>query len=81
MSEVAMIKFKLTGGSQETVELAYEEKRTVGEYLEDLGELFDSPAENFKMVFKGKILTWKVTAEQAKLKHGTVMVVLNTVGK
>jgi hypothetical protein len=32
-------------------------------------------------VFKGKVLNWKTTAENAKLKDGTVMVVINTTKK
>jgi hypothetical protein len=76
-----MIKFKLTTGQQECVELAYEAERTVGQYVEDLAELYDAPAEDFKLVFKGKILTWKDTAAKLKLQGGTVMVVLNTVKK
>jgi len=30
-----------------------------------------------KLVHKGKILNWKVTAQAANIKEGTVMVVLN----
>ena len=49
--------------------------------MEDLGELFDVAVEDVKLVFKGKILNWKTTAEQAKIKSGTVMVVLSKTKK
>ena len=40
--------------------------------------MFDVEAEDFKLVFKGKILTWKQNAEEVKIKNGTVMVVVNS---
>jgi hypothetical protein len=58
----AMIKFKLTTGSQDTIELAYEPTKSMFDYLDDLAELYDTETENFKLVFKGKILTGKQTA-------------------
>ena len=76
-----MIKFKFTGGQQETVELAYQPQKAMSEYIEDLASLYDSQPEDFKLVFKGKILSWKDKAEGLKLKNGTVMVVLNHVKK
>lgn len=39
-----MIKFKMTGGHQEGIELAYEANKTVAQYVEDLSELYDAPA-------------------------------------
>jgi len=63
------------------LELAYEENKTIGEYIDDLAELFDEQADNFKLVFKGKILTWKQKASEVKLANGTVMVVINNVKK
>jgi hypothetical protein len=53
----------------------------VAEYIDDLSELFDSAPENFKLVFKGKILTWKQNAQECKLNGATVMVVINNVKK
>jgi hypothetical protein len=44
-------------------------------------ELFDAPTETIKLIFKGKILTSKQTAAEAKLKEGSVMVVINQVKK
>ncbi len=76
-----MIRFKLTSGQQEVVELAYEAGKSMYDYAEDLASLFDCEADNIKLVFKGKVLTGKVSAQEAKLKEGTVMVVLNTVKK
>ena len=81
MSEVAMIKFKLTTSETQIIELAYEEGKTMGEYVDDLSELFDLPSDTIKLVFKGKILTWKQKAKDSKLENGTVMVVVNTVKK
>jgi hypothetical protein len=46
-----------------------------------LAELYDESPDNFKLVFKGKILTWKQKASELKLANGTVMVVLNNVKK
>lgn len=76
-----MITFKLTSGHQETVDLAYEPNKTVAEYIDDLADLYDASVDNVKLVFKGKILNWKETAEKLKLKAGTVMVVLNNFKK
>lgn len=81
MSGEGMIKFKLTTGHQDCIELAYEPKKTVGEYIEDLASLYDAEPDNFKLVFKGKILVWKDKAEGVRLKDGTVMVVLNNAKK
>jgi len=38
-----MIKFKRTQGTQEVIELAYEPNKTVGEYLDDMADLYDCP--------------------------------------
>lgn len=76
-----MIKFKRTTGSMEAIELAYEPAKTIAEYLQDMEELFDAPTDTIKLIFKGKILTAKQTAAEAKLKEGSVMVVINQVKK
>lgn len=76
-----MIKFKCTSGALEPIELAFQINKTVEDYINDLAELFDVETQNIKCVFKGKVLNWKTTAENAKLKNGTVMVVINTTKK
>lgn len=73
-----MIKFKCTSGNLDPIELAYETTKTIEEYINDISELFDVEATNIKLVFKGKVLNWKTTAENQKLSNGTVMVVINT---
>lgn len=81
MASETMITFKLTAGQHECIELAYESDKTVGDYIEDLSSLYEEASDKFKLVFKGKVLTWKETAEKAKLSGGTVMVVINTAKK
>lgn len=73
-----MIKFKRTQGALECIELAFEPEQTVQQYVEDLADLYDVQPDEIKLVFKGKVLSWKSTAESAKLKEGTVMVVINS---
>lgn len=51
------------------------------EYTTDLAELFDAELTDIKVVFKGKILNFKTTAENAKLQGATVMVVINSTKK
>jgi hypothetical protein len=58
MESNAMIKFKRTQGAQEVIELAYEPAKTIGEYLQDMADLYDSPIETIKLIFKGKILAY-----------------------
>ena len=36
-----LIKFKRTQGAHECIELAYEPQKSLGEYQEDLADLFD----------------------------------------
>ena len=79
--ELEIIHFKHTGGQQEVFELAYEAAKTMWEYSEDLASLFDCEPDNIKLVFKGKVLAHKERAEEAKVRAGTVMVVVNTVKK
>ncbi len=76
-TEIPMIKFKRTQGNKQTIELAYEANRTVGEYTSDLADLFDAEQTDIKLVSKGKILNFKTTAQNAKLSGETVMVVIN----
>ena len=76
-----MIKFKRTQGNSDPIELAYEANRTAEDYITDLADLFDAEPTEIKLVFKGKILNWKTTAEAAKLSGGTVMVVVNSAKK
>ena len=76
-----MVKFKVTTGQQEVIELAYEPTKTLFDYIDDLSELYDTPPESFKLVNKGKVLAGKSTAAEAKLREGTVMVVINAVKK
>lgn len=63
-----MIKFKRTQGAQEVIELVYEPTKTVGQYLEDMADLYDCPIETIKLIFKGKILAYAETAEKAKIR-------------
>lgn len=42
-----------------------------------MGELFDADPTDIKLVYKGKILNWKTSAEATKLSGATVMVVIN----
>lgn len=51
------------------------------EYTTDLADLFDAELTDIKVVFKGKILNFKTTAENAKLQGATVMVVINSTKK
>jgi len=76
-----MVKFKLTTGQQEEIELAYEPTKPLFDYLDDLAELYDCPPDSFKLVHKGKVLAGKTTAQEAKISQGTVMVVMNAVKK
>ena len=73
----SMIKFKFTTGTRDIIELAYESKKTIEAYIQDLAELYDAEPQQFKLVSKGKILNWKDSAEQTKINQSTVMVVLN----
>ena len=66
-----------TQGAKQAIELAYEPSKSIGEYAADIAELFDVEDVDVKLVHKGKILNWKVTAQAANIKEGTVMVVLN----
>ena len=76
-----MISFKRTQGSQQAIELAYEAHRSIEDYTADLADLYDADPADIKLVFKGKILGGKATAEGARLEGGTVMVVVNSVKK
>ena len=38
----SMIKFKFTTGTQDIIELAYESKKTIEAYIQDLAELYDA---------------------------------------
>ena len=63
-----MVKFKVTTGQQEVIELAYEPTKTLFDYIDDLSELYDTPPESFKLVNKGRF--WPARAQLPRLSFG-----------